>query len=463
VTLPPHPAAALFPLMPEAELRALADDIRAHGLAEPVVVHHGQVVDGRNRIAACSMAGVEARTVEWSGEGDPTTWIVSVNLHRRHLTESQRAMIAARLRPALPTAQGERRDLGRTSTSIDVEVPPPSPRPDRPGAAAPEAARPGTSARAAELLRVSEPTVVRASAVVARGTPALVEAVDAGRVPVSTAAAVASLPPPIQDALVQKVSAASNPEEARRIMRQGLKEERDRKKEDMAAVRRAELAQQPIAMPSIVGIDLRLADVAEVARDVRGAGLVHADPNWNYQNQRLNGTAGNHYELAGMPAIVANLDAAFDAAADDCYMLLWATLPLLGEWFAAARDGGLRWDYKSGGVWGKTGRLGIGFHWRGDAELLLLYVKGSPRPRIDTTSNLYVSDRGEHSEKPEAWLRTLVRTFSDPGALVLDLYAGLAPMARACRETGRRYVGAEKDEGRRTDALLALRAAGASQ
>src|SRR5205085_4815531 len=51
-----HPVAALFPLLPPDELAALAADIRAHGLLHAVVLGaDGQVIDGRNRLAACKL------------------------------------------------------------------------------------------------------------------------------------------------------------------------------------------------------------------------------------------------------------------------------------------------------------------------------------------------------------------------------------------------------------------------
>ena len=59
-----HPAAEMFPLLGDDELRELADDIAAHGLREPIVVQGGTLIDGRNRLRACVMAGVEPTTVE---------------------------------------------------------------------------------------------------------------------------------------------------------------------------------------------------------------------------------------------------------------------------------------------------------------------------------------------------------------------------------------------------------------
>jgi N6-adenosine-specific RNA methylase IME4 len=205
------------------------------------------------------------------------------------------------------------------------------------------------------------------------------------------------------------------------------------------------------------GIDLRCCDVAEVLADLRGAALVHIDPPWTYDNAGTRGNAEDEYGLLDMSAIVAHVDAAYDCAADDAYLALWTTWPKLFEWRDASAS--MRWTYKTGAAWGKTGGLGVGFHFRGDSEPLLLYVKGNPRPRTHNTSNLHLSDRTAHSEKPEAFLRSLVRAFTSSGETVLELYAGLAPMARACLAEGRRYVGAEIDPSRHAIALSRLREA----
>ena len=76
--------------MPEADWAALAEDIRVNGLAHPVVLFEGRVLDGWHRFTACEHAGVELRTVEYGGK-DPVAYVLSVNLSRRHLTATQRA------------------------------------------------------------------------------------------------------------------------------------------------------------------------------------------------------------------------------------------------------------------------------------------------------------------------------------------------------------------------------------
>jgi len=100
-----HPVVALFPLMPEngPEFGQLTEDLRAHGLPQPIVQHEGLIVDGRNRYRACQHASVEPRFVEREGES-PTAYVLSLNLQRRHLTDGQRAMLAV---DALPLFEAE--------------------------------------------------------------------------------------------------------------------------------------------------------------------------------------------------------------------------------------------------------------------------------------------------------------------------------------------------------------------
>ena len=96
---PVHPAAGLFPLLPDAELCELAQDIGEHGLHEPVWLwedpERGPVlVDGRNRALACQLAGVPVATRFYRG-ADPIGFSLSLNVKRRHLTAGQRDFLGA--------------------------------------------------------------------------------------------------------------------------------------------------------------------------------------------------------------------------------------------------------------------------------------------------------------------------------------------------------------------------------
>ena len=93
-----HPAAEVFPMLPEDELQELAADIKEHGLSEALKVSNGFLVDGRNRLAACKIAGVEPQFQELNGI-DPVSYILSANIRRRHLNKGQQAMVVAKIYP----------------------------------------------------------------------------------------------------------------------------------------------------------------------------------------------------------------------------------------------------------------------------------------------------------------------------------------------------------------------------
>lgn len=91
-----HPIADLFPMFGEMELQNLTDDIRENGLKDPIVTYENKILDGRNRFAACAMAAVVPRMKEYQGK-DPLGYVLSKNLHRRHLTTKERAEIAVKI------------------------------------------------------------------------------------------------------------------------------------------------------------------------------------------------------------------------------------------------------------------------------------------------------------------------------------------------------------------------------
>lgn len=166
MSLAPHPAAEIFPLMSGADFDALVADIRENGQRELIVLHDGQVLDGRNRLRACQQLGIEPRTRKWDGKGSPEAYVISANLHRRHLNESQRSAIAKKL------AGMKRGRPGKDNPPIGGF----------------------TEDQAAKLLNVSVRSVQRAGVVLERAAPELVHAVERGDIPVSTAAKLVDLP-----------------------------------------------------------------------------------------------------------------------------------------------------------------------------------------------------------------------------------------------------------------------------
>ncbi len=95
--LQPHPLAEIFPPMADEAFAALVADIRENGLREAIVVHDGLILDGRNRYRACTEVGIEPITKPWDQRGTLLSFVVSKNLHRRHLNDTQRAVVASKI------------------------------------------------------------------------------------------------------------------------------------------------------------------------------------------------------------------------------------------------------------------------------------------------------------------------------------------------------------------------------
>lgn len=175
-----HPLANAFPLLQGLEFQQLVEDIEANGQLEPCVMLDGLVLDGRNRWRACREIGREPQSVEFA-QGDPLAFVVAKNLRRRHLSESQRAMIAANL-ANMP--RGRRREDKSAPARI-------------------------SQAEAASLLNVSTRSVSAAATVLREGAPGLAEKVRDDVVAVKVAEAIARHPTTEQERLLQKVGEAT--------------------------------------------------------------------------------------------------------------------------------------------------------------------------------------------------------------------------------------------------------------
>src|SRR5215472_16926561 len=103
--LKPHPLAALFPELPPDELADLSRDIKERGQLEPIILHKGLILDGRNRYMACQMAAVKPQTEEFNPKvtrRSPSEFVLSRNLRRRHLSVGQKVRSPRAALPVTP-------------------------------------------------------------------------------------------------------------------------------------------------------------------------------------------------------------------------------------------------------------------------------------------------------------------------------------------------------------------------
>jgi hypothetical protein len=151
-----HPFANIFPMMEGEAFHAFVKDIEARGQQEPIWLYEGKILEGRNRYRACELLKREVQTKDYIGN-DPIGFVLSANVHRRHLTEAQRAMVGASLADLVTGANQHTK--GGLSASA-----------------------------AAALLKVGTASIERARVILRSGDPDLIKAVTEGRVSVTAAA-----------------------------------------------------------------------------------------------------------------------------------------------------------------------------------------------------------------------------------------------------------------------------------
>lgn len=372
-----HPLAEVFPLIEGDEFDALVANIKAHGLREPITLYGGQILDGRNRARACQRAKVEIKTRNYKGK-DPVGYVVSLNLKRRHLDASQRAVVADEL---ATMKQGARTDLAEISARSQAET--------------------------AELLNVDRRSVQHARKVREKADPELVEAVKQGHVTVSAAASVIDRPKAEQ----RKVARASKKgEKPSAVIRELNRKDREKKMESISRGNKG-------------------------LKSAQKFGVILADPPWLYNegtttpNRRID----NHYppmpleDICALPVKKLGLP--------DSALFLWITSPLLLE---AAQPILTAWgyDYKSSWIWlkeGKTKKDGDVGGYRGtghwaiiEHEMVLIAVRGDvpvPPPSARFKS-WFKAPVGDHSKKPDEVHKRIEKMF--PKASRVELFARTA-------------------------------------
>jgi ParB-like chromosome segregation protein Spo0J len=174
-----HDLANAFPLIQGEEFGELVADIKEHGLHQPLVMHEGKILDGRNRYRACQELGIPHTEKTYTGD-DPAAYVWSVNAVRRQLTAAQRALAATKLVTA--RQGGARPGAGRKPKSGEAKQGP-----------AKDVDTGTTLADAAGMAGVARSTVAKAKRVVVQAVPEVVEAVESGEMSLATAERISGL------------------------------------------------------------------------------------------------------------------------------------------------------------------------------------------------------------------------------------------------------------------------------
>jgi N6-adenosine-specific RNA methylase IME4 len=417
-----HPFADVFPLIAGDEFDELVEDIRQNGVRDPIMLLDGKILDGRNRYRALielHKTG-ELRGPGWGvydGEpvgdddlnpkvartfrqfsalesGSALEFVVSKNLQRRHLSPSQRGIVAA--------------ELARLGWGGDRS------KPSKEGMSTEDRAR---------RLNVGRATVERAQTVLDKGEPELKEAVKKGEASVAAAAEIASLPRERQREILSDIAASPDGRKAlkdvARSVRAEEQRERHSERQDIAEALTEKNPELPVGRTfSFVLIDVPRHH--NVYSDITGS---EKAPSNHYPTMRFE-------ELCDFP-----IDRFAAASAIIAY---WSTaasllddLDILAEWGFVAlrpRDAAgklIRGDdgkplppvgqgrYGSHQIWRKmrSGRqMGTGRWFFDQHELLILARRGEvPAPLPGTQpESVFEADVTDHSTKPGELVRAMI-------------------------------------------------------
>jgi len=356
-----HEFANIFPLIEGAEFDKLVEDIKHNGLQQHTVyLYEDKILDGRNRYRACKKLNklYDVNLLNFVGTPEEAlNLVVSLNLLRRHLQESQRAMAGARVKHIYEKQAKERqiRKPIKKENSVRENFP--------------QQNKGKSSDKAGEALNVSGRSIRTAEKVLKEGTPELSKAVEKGDIPVSGAVTIVNEPPEVQIKVITMIEDG----EAKTVKQAVRQINKENKKEP----------------PPIEG----------------KYRVIYADPPWEYGNSGIIGNdnyghAERHYPSMSIAELCKMGEKIKKITEENSVLFMWVTSPLLEECFPVIKAWGFK--YKSSFVWDKIGH-NYGHYNSVRHEFLLICTKGSCVPdyekKLDSVISIQKSRK--HSEKPE--------------------------------------------------------------
>ena len=319
------------------------------------------LIDGHNRYEICTRLDVEfdIEEMEFDSREDVIVWMVDNQRGRRNLNDFQRTELQLKKKSAI-AAKAKANQLRKPADSVLQN----------------SAEQIDTRKEIATAAGVSHDTVSKVERIQETAAPELVAALRASKVSINAAADVATLPKEEQAVLVARGT---------KEILQAAKEIRAARTEERRNER----------LEKIVAISTGNAPVGEIAERYP---VIYLDPPWRYEHAESESRAiENQYPTMSLEEIKA-MDMT-KVAFDDCVMFMWATSPKLAEAFEVLSAWGF--SYRTCAVWDKQ-KIGMGYYFRQQHELLLIAVKGQPPTPApaDRPSSVFSYPRGQHSAKP---------------------------------------------------------------
>jgi N6-adenosine-specific RNA methylase IME4 len=372
----------LIPALLPNELTQLEENILRDGCQEPLSIwaHNGVniLIDGHNRYTICKKHHLpfETVTVSLPNRDHAELWIDNRQLGRRNLTDDQRSMVlSAAVEVKSKISRSENGKLGgrgntkpvAESTASFIENPKPKEK---------------TRAIVAKEANISERKIRRALEV-KKADPELADKVLAGKLTLREASKLSSLEG-----------------SAREIAKVAFEESRDIRSAVRAGKKAGYTEKIALAKPKPLEGKYR---------------VIYADPPWEYESDRTQGTPEDHYNCMSDNELfdykVGGTRSVKDIADKDAVLFIWITVPLLPRVFAVINAWGF--TYKASFVWDKQRHV-FGHYNSVQHELLLVCTKGSCTPDAKKLEDSVQSIRGSgvHSQKPEEFRELIDRIYT---------------------------------------------------
>ena len=374
-----HPLAELVPEMTQQEYERHKADIQANGLHEAIKLFQGKIIDGRHRFRACNDLGLIPRFEEWTGK-DAKQYVISMNVHRRQLSDNQRALAAASM-----VATSSRGRNQHTNKGAAVAAP--------------------SQKEAAELFDISPDSIQRAKKVLADANPAIIEMVRKDELAISMAAQVAKYPKKDQLKALRstKVKALAVADEDK-------------------AKKSAEVRKKRIKT-----IQSRVANNKPLSTAGGPFSLIYADPPWRYEATGQSGSRlriENHYPTMEVEDICALPVASI--CDDDAMLFMWVPSSLVRQGYQVLDAWGFEYStqlvwHKKGGKNPYFGHVAFQVH-----ETILVGKRGKglpePKPKNKPLS-VFEAPKTAHSKKPELVYDMLEKMYPEFKGNFCELFA----------------------------------------
>jgi N6-adenosine-specific RNA methylase IME4 len=378
-----HPIADIFPLMQGEDYENFKADIRANGLHESIWLHpeDDSIIDGRNRYRACLDLGIEPIYQNWTGRGSLIAFVVSLNLHRRHLTTGQWTTAATKALPFFEAEAKERQVKGGETTHghhyQENNKQPKQQNVLQLGEIFPQAVttKPDKKERAAKSTeQVAEKFNTNGRYVadckrLQSTHPHLFSLIESGRLEIPDARRLEKFSREDQDIILKMVS-------------EGIS------KNIKAAIRKLSKERQ-------------IEQIEQLEPPKGKYHVIVIDPPWEYKNRAKDVThrAANPYPSMTVQEII-NQTSIPDLALDNCILWLWTTNAFMKQAHEVAEAWGF--TVKTILTWVKD-KMGLGDWLRGQTEHCLMCVKGAPVIDLTNQTTVIYGPLREHSRKPDAF------------------------------------------------------------